>query len=46
MLLPVFNELGRTDLSLPFVPQGRIFVVFFHFKFVCGHPELDVIGRY
>ena len=24
MLLPIFNELGRTDLSLAFVPQRRI----------------------
>ena len=23
MLLPIFNELGRTDLSLAFVPQRR-----------------------
>ena len=26
MLLPIFNELGRTDLSLAFVPQRRISV--------------------
>ena len=26
MLLPNFNELGRTDLSLAFVPQRRILV--------------------
>ena len=26
MLLPIFNELGRTDLSLAFVPQRRILV--------------------
>ena len=26
MLLPIFNDLGRTDLSLVFVPQRRISV--------------------
>ena len=26
MLLPIFNELGRTNLSLAFVPQRRISV--------------------
>ena len=26
MLLPIFNELGRTDLSLTFVPKRRISV--------------------
>ena len=26
MLLPIFNELGRTDFSLAFVPQRRISV--------------------
>ena len=35
MLFSIFNELGRTDLSLIFVPDKNFGLFIIHFKFVC-----------
>ena len=43
MLLPIFNELGRTDESLAFVPQRRISV--FSLFLVCLLTSMDESPR-